>query len=341
MSIKVEITYDTNIKLHLMIYNTTKHLMNTIRRNILTDVETYCIDKVELKTKYQQGLMDIEELEFRLGQLPINTKLFTEITKNNSEPNVCDLNIINAKMININNVQLDDQYSTIHRSNEFCIPIYASCVKQNSKSIINSIYHDIIIMWVRKNDNFNMHLKIIKGNGKNNSKFIPAFVHLRPIPNIRLSKLLNELNAENKLKFVTSCPTNVFQQQVNYENLDCKIKQNIDIKLERNDNDNNIETNIENNIENSFEKIIPENVISITDVTKCTLCNSCIDFIECENPQNISTSKSIEDIISIQPSTINFEMSIESLGQLPPRTILLNAIDNIISNIDSLEITND
>ncbi len=184
---QIEILHDKKEKLSFLLKDSTPAFANALRRTIVDEVPTLAIETVEIR-KNNSVLYD-EIIAHRLGLVPLKTDLkgYTPIDKCTCSKEGC------AKC----------QVTAVLKAKGPCT-VYASELKFKDPAI-KSVYPEMIIVKLLKNQELELEATAILGRGKEHAKWSPAHTFYKYNPVIEIK------NVENPEAVAKVCPTKVFE----------------------------------------------------------------------------------------------------------------------------------
>lgn len=183
---KVEFLEKGDNKIRFILNDVDEVFVNTLRRNILSNVPTMAVDEVTFQ-KNNSALFD-EMLAHRLGLVVFKTDLKSYNLKEECK----------CKGEGCAKCQL-------HVSLKAKGPctVYASDIKTMDPKV-QPVYPKTIIVKLLKNQELQLDSIATLGRGKTHAKYTPGWVYYQGVPEVKILKSGNVANA------IKVCPTNVF-----------------------------------------------------------------------------------------------------------------------------------
>ncbi len=195
---KIEMLDKKKDRISFILRDASPHFANTLRRTIINEVPTMAVEFVEF-TKNTSAFYD-EMIAHRLGLIPLKTDL-----KSYELPEQCSCKGEGcAKCQAIGILKIKDIKGPT--------TITASEIKFKDPAI-KPAFPDMPILLLLKGQELECELTAVLGKGKEHSKWIPAHVHYRYMPDIEIGKV------ENPQDVADSCPVNVYEVKSNKLNV--------------------------------------------------------------------------------------------------------------------------
>lgn len=176
-------------KVSFIVKNTDNVFVNTLRRNILSNVPTLAIDTVKF-SKNSSALYD-EILAHRLGLVVLKTDLKSYSLKTESK----------SKKSSTTELLL-----TLECKGP--CTVYADDLKSKDPKV-KPVYPKTVIVKLDKNQELKLEATAILGTGKQHAKFSPGLMWYQGYPKINISKP----SASGVTEAVKVCPTKVFRAE--------------------------------------------------------------------------------------------------------------------------------
>nr|UXY86707.1 DNA-directed RNA polymerase 40k chain [Cryptomonas paramecium] len=211
--IKININNLTKDDLILNITGLSLSFLNGIRRSLLSEISTICIDKVFFY--YNSSFLDDELLSHRLALVPLL------IVSHSSNYFFDTLDDISKKIIfEINTESLAPSQKCLVYSNIIKLKLYGIHSSWLKNLDIKPVFGDILIAKLNSGQKIKCECHCNFGNGETHAKFSGvSTAFYRIFPRI---KLVNEVINDHAVKICTKCPVNVFQLE-SRRSLNCKI----------------------------------------------------------------------------------------------------------------------
>jgi len=211
--IKINVNNLTKDDLVLNITGLYLPFLNGIRRSLLSEVNTICIDKVFFY--YNSSFLDDELLSHRLALIPLL------IVSHSSNYFFNMLDDISKKIIfEINTETSVSSQKYLIYSNIIKLKLYGIHSSWLKNLHIKPVFGDILIAKLNSGQKIKCECHCNFGNGEAHAKFSGvSTAFYRIFPRI---KLVNEIINDHAVKIFTKCPVNVFQLENKYS-FNCKI----------------------------------------------------------------------------------------------------------------------
>ncbi len=188
---KIEILEKKKNRLSFLLKDSSVHFANALRRTIINEVPTMAIEDVEFR-KNSSALYD-EMVAHRLGLIPLKTDL-----KSYELPAECSCKAEGcAKCQVVGSLKVKDVKAPRM--------VLASEMKFKDPAI-KPVYQDMPIVLLLKNQELEFEATAVLGKGKEHSKWIPAHIFYKYLPNIEIGK-----DIENPEEIAAVCPVDVFE----------------------------------------------------------------------------------------------------------------------------------
>jgi len=285
--------------------NTDISMANSLRRVLIAEVPTICIDIVEIEAN-SSVLMD-EMLAHRLGLMPLVSKR-VDMMKYQRDCDCqggCEMCQVNMSL-DVVNVKDEPMLVTaadiVTEDNQFDVkPVTTRTLQEESSSSSSStelaassagqaagVNTDIVLVKLGKNQELKFTAKAIKGIGKEHAKWSPvATATYQMEPDVRINeKEMESLDENAKQEFVASCPTGVYYY-------------------------NEIEQRVE-----------------VADPLRCMYCQECV---------RKSEELNIPNLVSIAPKPGRFIFSVEGTGSISVDQVVMMAMDALAGKLSMIE----
>lgn len=171
------------------------HFANTIRRIIINEVPTMAIDEVEFR-KNSSALYD-EMIAHRMGLLPLKTDLETY-----ELPEKCTCKGEGCAKC---------QVTGTLRVKDVKAPTIVTAADLKFKDpAIKPVFPEMPLVFLLKGQEIELEFTAVLGKGKSHSKWVPAHVHYKYLPQIEVGK-----DIQNAEEVAASCPVDVFEVKSN------------------------------------------------------------------------------------------------------------------------------
>jgi len=293
--IKIEKIDDENQECSFYI-STNNYTVNTIRRIMISEIETFAISKIKIKkwvkcdcTENKKYITNPELLESRIGQIPIyseNISIIKEINKNEKNIEI----IFNINKTNFNKEPLLVTSNDLITTNDL--------VKVSQSGL------DIPILTLYKGESINLECICTINTGQANHRWSPvSVVSFFKIPIIKINDDINKNLTIVECNHIKNlCHKNLFD--VN------EIKK---LYIKNIKNTKNININITN------ENTDIEDLLNNEPPNECSYCGDCLNYKK--------------GLIKIEEGNY-YKFIFEPIGQLSIQTILLNTFDVIKKKIE-------
>nr|UXY87613.1 DNA-directed RNA polymerase 40k chain [Cryptomonas curvata] len=204
-SIKIEVIKRTKDDLIINIIGLDLSFVNGIRRSLLSEIKSICIDRVFFYDN--SSILNDEVLSHRLGLVPllITTEIlnyFSDIKNNSNKKIIFELNIKN----DVNNTKKISIYSKNLKFRFY--GVYFSWFKNFQ---VQPVFKDILIAKLNPGQKIKCECHCQIGKGEYHAKFSPVgTAFYRVFPRI---KLVHEILNDHANDFIKKCPVSVFDVQ--------------------------------------------------------------------------------------------------------------------------------
>lgn len=206
---EIEILEIKNDSITFILSNTDISVANSLRRVMIAEVPTMCIDLVEFESN--NSVLCDEFIAHRLGLIPLTSDKVDRFnyTRDCDCSERCEQCSVEFRL----NVKCTDDRPRdvtsldLQSQNDLVVPVTGSTSSSSADK-----EQVIPIVKLRKGQELKLRAIAKKGVGKEHAKWSPSCVatyQYQPIININQNRM-DELNEQQKREFVDSCPTKVY-----------------------------------------------------------------------------------------------------------------------------------
>jgi DNA-directed RNA polymerase I and III subunit RPAC1 len=207
-AIKINIIKKTKDDLIFNVEGLDLSFMNGIRRSLLSEITTLCIDRVFFY--HNSSILNDEVLSHRLGLIPLLVisellDYFFKVTDDSNKKIIFELDIEHS----VNKLKKVSVYSEFLK-----LKLYGMHFSWLKNFRIQPVFKDILIAKLNPGQKIKCECHCKIGKGETHAKFSPVgTAFYRIFPRI---KLVNEVFNESASNFVKKCPVSVFEIEENY-----------------------------------------------------------------------------------------------------------------------------
>lgn len=170
---KVKILSKDKNKITLLVSEVTSAFMNTLRREIMSEVPTMAIEDVEFRKN--SGILYDEMVAHRLGLLPLSTDL-----KSYNLPDEC-------KCKGAGCAQCQLKLTLKASATKGSLTVYAKDIKSKDPKV-KPVYPDTPILRLHEGQEIEAEMTAVLGKGKDHSKWSPGLAWFKHYPTLKVVK---------------------------------------------------------------------------------------------------------------------------------------------------------